>query len=384
MFKRKLAPVASTYSVRQGQGRQGITVRGRDFVTDIKETGSTGPTYKNSFFKLVSPTDKSLFAWMSQMAALFETYKFLDLKFVYESQCPSSTAGTVIIYYDPDPTSTAAIDWPNASQRGVNVHGAVWSRHVLSVPQALCSSRREYYVRTQFPAIDLNGAFAYDPLEYFPGTIGVAFEGHSNATQSFGKLYVEYSIVFGKANESAEPASTLAGIRYVAPYFQAGKNAMITRNTSDAQGSANFIILGPGQLETSANGKQAMSGFAVAANLGAGALIANTLVELRFLVTLSSVSTAWTSNPILFGVKPKDASGFSNSSTDVTVNGIQYARRVYDAGVGTTAYMCLFAVRLNEGDALQILCGSQGNNFSTTPGVPGYTVRMYTGAYLAD
>jgi len=427
-FYSRMAPVASSTSVGQGQGRQGITVRGRDHVFAVKfesiyEAKTTSWSVpKSSTQTVLNPANASMFPWMSKMAKLFQTYKFLDLKFVYEPQCPSSMTGLAAMWYDPDPTNVVfdkeALDMGDLTQRGVSVHGAVWAKHMLSVPQSLCASRNEYYIRETFPPINIaanvgNGVmsapFRFDPLEYFPGLFGIQvsdflsdFEAKRleamSATPSdkakfsytYGRVYVEYAIAFGKAESTVEsvvsagPLALQVPVR-VASSMQSASHAMFRNATGAAAIGTPCVLYGVGQVDKPSN---VSLGGNVYFNQDPSTqeLIAIHDCEFMCLISLAGASGAWSSpNALRLGVRPVS----SNTYTE-TVSGVldlpdgQKVNERYTAGFTTTIQMSAFAVKLNAGDAFKVGLANNGTitGWSTTS--PGFSIRFYACAYNAD
>lgn len=426
-FYSRMAPVASSTSVGQGQGRQGIIVRGRDHVIAVKfesiyeEKTQSWSVPKTSTQTVLNPANVSMFPWMSKMAKLFQTYKFLDLKFVYEPQCPSSMAGLAAMWYDPDPTNLTldkeALDMADLTQRGVSVHGAVWAKHMLSVPQSLCASRNEYYIRETYPSINIvanlgDGTkgvpFRFDPLEYFPGLFGVQVVDYlsdyeakrhesyptpadkAKFVYTYGRVYVEYSIAFGKAesaNESVVSAGPLAlqVPTRVAVSMQSAAHALFRNATGAAAIGTPCVLYGVGQVDKPAN--VSLGGHMYFnQDPSTHELIAIHDCEFMCLISLNGASGAWSSpNALRLGVRPVS----SNTYTE-TVSGVldlpdgQKVNERYTAGFTTTIQMSAFAVKLNAGDGFKVGLANNGtiSGWSTTS--PGYSIRFYACAYNAD
>jgi len=213
MYKRARtvkAPVASSSTVRFESADRRIELVGREFVTVVSAAlpaVAGGTSLYSTTVQLLRPTDTQLFAWMSGIAKKFERYKFTKLCFVYESQCPTSTSGSVSMWFDPDPTHTTPSTWSNMINTGVNAHGAPWTGHVLDIPRRTVSSRSEYYIKNEFGDANANAnalvgyspAVPSDPLEYFAGMYGFATQdvGPSSGTAvqfPIGKVYLDYAI----------------------------------------------------------------------------------------------------------------------------------------------------------------------------------------------
>lgn len=202
------APVASSSSVRFEAAQRVIQLVGREYVTLVSAAVPiNGSSVYNTTSALLRPTDTRLFSWMSGIAEKFEKFKFNKLCFTYEPQCPTSTSGSVAMWFDPDPTHTVPSTWGAMINTGVNSHGAPWTGHKLDIPPRICSSRAEYYTKSEFPDANLANAkmvgyaptVGTDPMEYFAGLYGFATQdigpGGVQAVQyPVGKVYLDYSI----------------------------------------------------------------------------------------------------------------------------------------------------------------------------------------------
>ncbi|QMW69015.1 capsid protein [Volantivirus zuncris] len=192
----RYAPVATTKSVNYKTVNRVVTLSGREFIDDVKAADVA--TEFKATSRLLRPTDSSLFSWLSGIARKFEEFKFLSLKFVYESQQSSTATGQVGLYFDGDPTHLPPANWNNFINTGANSHGAVWAPQTLVVPPWLYSSRATYYTLSEFgDANQVEGvpvANPTDPYENYPGLFGVVSEGYQTASSVLGKVYLEYTI----------------------------------------------------------------------------------------------------------------------------------------------------------------------------------------------
>jgi len=222
MYKRARsvkAPVATSSSVNFEAANRKISLSGREFVTTLF-SGATTTTAASQFTStqaLLRPTDFTLFSWLSGIAAKFEEYRFTRIQFVYEPQCPTTTAGSVALWFDEDPTHTAPSNWNSMINTGANVHGAPWVKHVFVVPAHMYNSRRKYYTKSEFgdlaqqqsmlPTTLTTGNFASatDPMEYYCGLYGFASQDvgpttAASAGNALGKIYLDYSLVLMTQN----------------------------------------------------------------------------------------------------------------------------------------------------------------------------------------
>lgn len=210
--KRVYAPVSESSTVNFQAATRRQTLSGREYISTLSASQSLGgasPYASESH--LLRPTDYHVFSWLAGISKKYEEFKFHRLVLVYEPQCPTTTAGSVCLWFDGDPTHSAPANWNNCINMGANTHGAPWAHHKLVVPPHLFSGRKSYYTRDEF--IDANAGpnalglsvSDVDPVEYFPGIYGWssvdATDGTGTAkTLNLGKIYLDYSVSFKVQN----------------------------------------------------------------------------------------------------------------------------------------------------------------------------------------
>ena len=215
MYKRSRkvsAPVASSSSVNFQAANRKISLAGREYICTLNSGGSTVVGATSSVFQTTSaqlrPTDTQLFSWLGTIAKKFEEYKFHSLTFVYEPQCPTTTSGSVALWFDGDPTHVPPTNWNNVINTGANIHGAPWAKHTFVVPRHLFSSRKSYYTKNEFSDLSsIPGNFntAVDPLEYICGLYGFASVDVQQTLPvgqgtPLGKVYIDYSLTLQTQN----------------------------------------------------------------------------------------------------------------------------------------------------------------------------------------
>ena len=271
--KRVYAPVSESSTVNFQAATRRQTLSGREYISTLTAfvAGSGGSAY-SSESHLLRPTDYHVFSWLAGISKKYEEFKFHRLVLIYEPQCPTTTAGSVCLWFDGDPTHSAPANWNNCINMGANTHGAPWAHHQLVVPPHLFSGRKSYYTRDEF--IDANaGPNALglsvndvDPVEYFPGIYGWssvdATDGSIGGPKplSLGKIYLDYSVSFqvqnvdgyAKTNSSnAQVSSELAdnsGTGYVVVGSGVGTVASNAFSTIFGNGSGNHFDDYGGQL----------------------------------------------------------------------------------------------------------------------------------------
>lgn len=204
MYKRQRtskAAVATTSSVNYEVANRSIKITGREYVATLTSaptlSGTSTPFSTTS--TLLRPTDNVLFSWLSAIARKFEEYQFEYLQFVYEPQCPTTTAGSVVLWFDGDPTHLGPANWNSVINTGANVHGAPWAKHVFVVPRHLFRGRKMHYVRAEFPDINQGvtqsvSTTPIDPLEYYCGLFGFGSVDVGAMSLPLGKVYLDYSV----------------------------------------------------------------------------------------------------------------------------------------------------------------------------------------------
>ena len=184
--------VAKTQAARLRSGKDGeVIVRHREYITDVipASTGTTAGAFQLLVSHHINPGNPLLFPWLSEIATRFESYKFKALRFIYEPQCATSSAGTVmmVIDYDdadsPPDNKTQFMSFKNATRSPPWFAG-----NNESAPSDL-SKRSTYFVRNS------SQASSTDSRLYDTGQFYLAYEGPALAASFYaGELYVEYDV----------------------------------------------------------------------------------------------------------------------------------------------------------------------------------------------
>lgn len=243
------APVSSSTVQRMQQPQFGkvsnngrITVRHREYIADIEMSvafavHTTIP---------VNPGQSDSFPWLSRIAQNYESYTFKTLNFVYEPQCSSATAGSVMLVLDYD-----AADLPPASKiEAMSFNGAVrcgaW-QNAKFVSSALNNIKfsKDRYVRT-----DATLTSNLDIKTYDLGNFYLCTQGGLAAT--CGELYVEYVVEFMTPQlseatpESGLLESNVNAVTLEAIVWDEDYGNFLTLTDHEAVGDA-FTINEPGQ-----------------------------------------------------------------------------------------------------------------------------------------
>jgi len=164
-----------------GDGK--TVVRHREYVRDIN--GSVA--FSTTSFS-INPGLSSLFPWLQSVAANYESYRFLSLRFDYETQKSASTNGRVALAVDFDAADSAPVNKTEMLSFNNAASSAVWEE---------CSFRCDKKDLDKFGIqrfIRL-GALAsnLDIKTYDIGNLIVATQGCADTT-AIGELYVTYEI----------------------------------------------------------------------------------------------------------------------------------------------------------------------------------------------
>jgi hypothetical protein len=190
--QRSIAPLAKTASVRMvqpflsgsaytGDGR--VTVRHREYLMDIN-----GSVNYNVTTVPINPGLATTFGWLNVIAGQFESYKFRNLCFEYETQKSASTNGTLMMTIDFDAADAA----PASKLQLMNTHNAVrssvWNecQYRADGPDLLKFGVQRY-IRNSALAANL------DIKTYDVGTLFIATQGCADTT-AVGELYVTYDV----------------------------------------------------------------------------------------------------------------------------------------------------------------------------------------------
>jgi len=157
-----------------------LIVSHREYLSEVNGTAA---------FSLVSrpinPGLPSTFPWLAPIAARYETYRFRSLKFCFETEAPTSTAGAVMQAVDFDaadlapPSKVVLMSYTDACR------SAPWDDSTFSTPQHVMNVER--YIRVGSLAANLD-VKTYDVGNHFIATQGLA------APAVVGELYVEYVV----------------------------------------------------------------------------------------------------------------------------------------------------------------------------------------------
>lgn len=166
----------------RSSGNGDIVVDHEEFVSDI--TGSIG--FSNLGFP-VNPGLASTFPWLSQMAPLYESYKFEKLEFCFQSTSATSETGTVMMAVDYDASDPLAPTKQTLAPYRGFVRSAPWKECSNISTREDLNKRSSFFVRQGALGAD------QDIKLYDTGLLNLAVQGQTGTPQ-VGELYVRYRV----------------------------------------------------------------------------------------------------------------------------------------------------------------------------------------------
>lgn len=109
-----------------------IRIQHKELIGSVSLTSSGAVSTCNSLFPsgrsayFVSPTNVSLFPWLSQIAGNYDYFRFRRLRLVYVPTCSTATAGRVMLAYDPDTIDGIPFDRSALSAYCNSVEASAW------------------------------------------------------------------------------------------------------------------------------------------------------------------------------------------------------------------------------------------------------------------
>lgn len=123
-------------------------------------------------------------SWLGRQASLFNKYKYLSARLVYEPFTATSTGGRIMIAYASDPNDSLPGNMTVLSQYQGSRAGPVWSEVSCNMQ---VGRTPEYTVASNIEE---------DPTKS-PGYFLVATDGGASSTSAgVGALYLEYTVEF--------------------------------------------------------------------------------------------------------------------------------------------------------------------------------------------
>jgi hypothetical protein len=170
----------------QGNRDGSTRVRHREFLTNVgAEFGFDAKLYSTG----INPGDGKTFPWLSQLAKGYERYQIHSIRFEYEPFSATTTAGTVSLLIDYDPTDPG----PKSKSELLNsyraVRSSVWMSSHTAASRAELNRDDHLFIRTRTRDLTTENLKLYDV-----GTLFCAFTDIADSQALYGELWVSYDI----------------------------------------------------------------------------------------------------------------------------------------------------------------------------------------------
>lgn len=156
-----------------------VKVHNRERIMTV--TSANG-NYQN-FVSKINPGIADSFPWLSNIAKIFDKYRFTRLIYHFKTFVPTSTPGSVSLSYDPDtldPAPTSSLQVAQQSKWSTN---SVWKSFSISIN---CNRDEFLYTRVDVPT-------GVDLKTYDLGQLFVSLEGVPAG--SVGYIEADYEVV---------------------------------------------------------------------------------------------------------------------------------------------------------------------------------------------
>jgi len=180
--------------MRYSSNGQVAVIAHREYVAEVP--GATAWT-TTSF--VIQPALQALFVWLATIAANFEKYRFRRLRFCYETESPTSQAGSVVLAIDYDAVDAAPLSKQAALSYKSAVRTAPWQQVCLDCDLSRDAQRDLLYTRSGSVPSG-NDQKLYD--------LGQLHVGVQNSSGSTGELWVEYEIELHTPQPNVNPISS--------------------------------------------------------------------------------------------------------------------------------------------------------------------------------
>lgn len=145
--------------------------------------------------------------WLSSFLPLFDEFRFLSLKLEWHPASGTTTNGTILMYYDPDPLAQAPNDLATASGNANLASGSARNPLSLTVPRSRLNRLPWYTVAPTRTANSTQGTVV---LMWSNGSIP-----NVDGQTTLGTLWLQYHVQVRNPSVNAAPA--LANLPIQAP-----------------------------------------------------------------------------------------------------------------------------------------------------------------------
>ncbi len=226
-------PRMSSTTARNGDLR--VRVRHREYIADI--LGSVA--YAVTSFS-INPGLPATFPWLSQLANLFESYRFNKLVFQYRTQAATAATGKAMLSVDWDAADATPTSKVQQLQERTKMDDASWKNFDLPCDLAdLLKFGVQRYTRSAGLSANL------DIKTYDVGNLLVGTQGQAG-TAAIGELWVEYDLelITPQTSDGLAPG---IGVKIVAngaisDVNLLGNTPTVTGTTSLVTATGNVIV----------------------------------------------------------------------------------------------------------------------------------------------
>lgn len=184
------APVSISQQIRNSPANSrylpngDVIVTHREYFSEVSTVAGTSSLFSVGAYQ-ISPSNNRVFPWLSKIANNYESYKFLNLRFSYATEQPTSLGGSVYLGVDYDVNDPTPADKLSLMQKRSSVRTAPWAPITLTCVREDLNKRTTFYTGGVPPGKDPN---LYSTCNLFVATTGFTSQLY------VGELYVEYSI----------------------------------------------------------------------------------------------------------------------------------------------------------------------------------------------
>lgn len=136
-----------------------------------------------NFVNKINPGIAESFPWLSNIAKIFDKYRFSRLTYHFKTFVPTSTPGSVSLSYDPDTLDPAPTNSLQVAQQSKWTTNSVWKSFSISIN---CKGDEFLYTRTDVPT-------GVDLKTYDLGQLFVSLEGVPAG--SVGYVEADYEVI---------------------------------------------------------------------------------------------------------------------------------------------------------------------------------------------
>lgn len=140
-----------------------LTNRELLLVVDATFTAGVAPGTVDSEAVMVSSGFS--FGWLGKFSDIYDRYIFQSLRLEYEPVLPTTTSGSIVMYFDTDATETPPTSYVTASGNFNATTSPIWGKAQMKVPKDMLQTRVTFKT---------GSSGATDQNEYVTGTLVVA------------------------------------------------------------------------------------------------------------------------------------------------------------------------------------------------------------------